>query len=114
RARARAPALPSPLPDRRVPLDDLDAGAAEARDDLRIPRVVALVGAEVDDPQERISSTRSSARSGSADRSSWWLVIISLIRPSEKNCIPTTTSSTPSVSSGRWPIAWPVALTTVR
>ena len=114
RFRPRAPALPPALPDRYMPLDDLHAGSAQARDHLRVPRIVALVGAEVDDPQERISSTRSSDRSRSAARSSWWLVIISLIRPSEKNCIPTTTSRTPSVSSGRWPIACPVAFKTVR
>ncbi len=50
------------------------------------------------------------SRSRAPARSSCWLVIISLIRPSEKNCMPTTTSSTPSSSSGRCPIAWPPIL----
>jgi len=73
-----------------------------------------LCGAAKSAPQERISSTSSSARSRSCARSSWWLVIISLISPSEKNCIPITTSSTPSINSGRCPIACPSALITVR
>ncbi len=108
----------SSLPDRHVPLDDLDAGPAQTRDHLSIAGIAALVRAEVEDAQsvgyERTSSTCTSRCSRAIARSSWWLVIISLISPSEKNCIPTTTSKTPSVSNGRCPIAWPVSLTTVR
>jgi hypothetical protein len=36
-----------------VPLDHLHAGAAQTRDHLRVARVVALVGAEVEDAQSR-------------------------------------------------------------
>src|SRR5262249_53381288 len=46
--------------------------------------------------------------------SSYWLVSISLISPSEKNCSPTTPSSTPRGRSGRAPNAWPRALSTRR
>ena len=49
RADARLPALAPPLPDALVPLDDLDSGAAQAGDHLRVPRVVAVVRAEVED-----------------------------------------------------------------
>src|SRR2546430_250055 len=112
-SRARRPA-PPPLPHRYVPLDDLDSRTPERRDDLRVARIVPLVRAEMQAPQDRISSTSRSARSRSGARSSWWLVIISLIRPSEKNWRPTTTRSTPSVSSGRPPIAWPPSLRIVR
>ncbi len=115
-ARAGRPVVPPPLPDADVPLDHLDAGAAQARDHLRVARVVALVRPEVEDPQaqRRISSTCSSARPAAPSRSSWWLVISSLRRPSETSCTPTTTSRTPSVSSGRWPIASPAIFSTVR
>ena len=34
-----------------MPLDDVDAGAAQARDHLRVARIVALVRAEVEDAQ---------------------------------------------------------------
>src|SRR5438876_1777854 len=112
-SRARRP-VPLPRPHRYVPLDDLDSRTPERRDDLRVARIVPLVRAEMQDPQDRISSTSRSARSRSGARSSWWLVIISLIRPSEKNWRPTTTRSTPSVSSGRPPIAWPPSLRIVR
>ena len=60
--------------------------------------------------QERTSSTCSSSAPRAPTRSSCWLVISSLIRPSEKNCSPTTISSTPRISSGRWPIACPSIL----
>ena len=59
-------------------------------------------------------SRRRAGRPRAPVRSSWWLVISSESRPSEKNWKPTTTSSTPSVSSGRWPIAAPVSLRIVR
>ena len=114
RRRARAPRVARSLPHGLVPLDDLDACAAQARDHLRVARVVALVRSEVEDLQERISSTCSSSRPRSSARSSWCVVIISPISPSERNCIPTTTSSTPSVSSGRCPIALPLSQSTVR
>ena len=39
--------------------------------------------------------------------SSCWLVSISPMSPSERNCTPTTTSRTPSKSSGRPPIPAP-------
>ena len=109
------PLVPPPLPDLRVPLDHLDAGTAKAGDHLRVPRVVALVRAEVEDAQaqRRISSTCCS-RWRPPVRSSWWLATSSLTRPSETSWTPTTTSSTPSVSSGRWPIASPVSFSTVR
>src|SRR5437588_372263 len=113
RPRPRLP-VPRPLPHRHVPLDDLDPGPAQRRGDLRVPRIAPLEGAELEDLQDRISSTSRSARSRSGTRSSWWLVIISLIRPSEKNWRPTTTRSTPSVSSGRPPIAWPPSFRIVR
>ena len=45
---ADRPVVP-PLPDRPVLLAHLDAGAAQRRDDLGVPRVGALVGAEVED-----------------------------------------------------------------
>ena len=111
---ARSPPFTAPFPHGHVALYDLDPGAAKRRDHLGVPRIVPLVRAEIENLQERISSTSSSARSRSGARSSWWLVIISLIRPSEKNCSPTTTRSTPSVRSGRPPIAWPSSLRTVR
>ncbi len=109
----------APLPHRDVPLRDLHPGPAQAGDHLGVSRIAPLVGAEVEHPhgaqaQERISSTSRSARSRSAPRSSCWLVIISLISPSEKNWSPTTTSSTPSSSSGRPPIEWPRIFSTVR
>src|SRR5439155_12669073 len=110
--------VPASLPDRNMALAHLDACLAQAGDHLRVARIVALVGAEVEDPQTRryesTSSTCTSRCWRAAARSSWWLVIISLIKPSVKNCMPTTTSRTPSVSSGRWPIACPVSLTIVR
>lgn len=46
--------------------------------------------------------------------SSWWLVSISPISPSDRNWIPTTTSNTPSRRSGLPPIAEPPTLSTVR
>src|SRR5204862_35827 len=49
RADACLPALAPPLPDALVPLDDVDSGAAQAGDHLRVPRVVAVVRAEVED-----------------------------------------------------------------
>jgi len=67
----------------------------------RAKPVRPLCGVAKSTPQERTSSTSSSARSRSCTRSSCWLVIISLISPSEKNCIPITTSRTPSRRSGR-------------
>jgi len=39
------------FPDRDVPLDDVDACASQRRDHLSVPRVVALVRAEVEDAQ---------------------------------------------------------------
>jgi hypothetical protein len=102
------------LPDSNVPLGDLDARTPQAGDHLCVPRIPAFVGPEIQDLQERTSSTKASARSRSETRSSWWLVISSVIRPSEKTWMPTTTSSTPRIRSGRPPIAWPIALTTVR
>ena len=61
RAAAPTPSdhLPPPLPHARMPLDDVDARAAQARDHLGVARVVALVRAEVEDAQaqRRISST---------------------------------------------------------
>src|SRR5215469_4213002 len=101
------PVVPASFPDRGVALDHLDARAAQRRDDLSVAWIVALVGAEVENAQrararlgvavaqERISSTWSSACSRPPALSSYWLVSISLIRPSEKNCSPTTTSRTP-------------------
>ena len=89
---------PSQTP--RVPLEDVDARVAERGDHLGVARVVPLVRPEVEDAQRRRSSqgllrpVRARARSAPA-RSSWWLVTISLSRPSEKNWRPTTTSSTP-------------------
>ena len=104
------------FPHARVPLDDLDSGAAKAGDHLRVPWVVALVRPEVENPQSqrRISSTCSSVVRPPPVRSSWWLAMSSLTRPSDRSCTPTTTRRTPSVSSGRWPIASPVSLSTVR
>src|SRR5581483_9237718 len=113
-AEARAPLLLASLPDRHVALDHLDPGAPQARDRLRVPRIAPLVRAEVEDLQLRISSTSASARSRSDARSSWWLVISSVIRPSENTCSPTTTSRTPRISSGRWPIACPRTFSIVR
>ena len=114
RCRACAPRVARSLPHRLVPFDDLDTRAAQARDHLRVARVVALVRSEVENFQERISSTCSSSRPRSSARSSWCVVIISPISPSERNCIPTTTSRTPSVSRGRCPIALPLSQRTVR
>ncbi len=110
------PLVPSPLPYVHVPFDDVDPGAAKAGDHLRIPRVVALVRPEVENPQSqrRISSTCSWVVRPPPVRSSWWLAMSSLTRPSERSCTPTTTRRTPSVSSGRWPIASPISLSTVR
>ena len=54
------PAVAPALPDADVPLGDLDARAPEARDHLRVPRVVALVGAEVENPHPEGRPTRSS------------------------------------------------------
>src|SRR5205823_3062315 len=89
------------LEDGHVPLHHLDAGAAERREDLRVPRVGALVRPPGESLQPRTSSTRASLRSSASSRSSFWASTISLISPSEANCIPTTTSSTPRRSSGR-------------
>ncbi len=47
-------------------------------------------------------------------RSSCWDVTSSERRPSETNWIPTTSESTPSVRSGRRPIAWPQSFSIVR
>ncbi len=84
-AGSERPVVPPPSQTPDVPLDDLDPGAAEARDHLRVPRIVALVRAEVEEPsgQRRISSTCSSALRRSPVRSSWWLAMSSLTRPSE-------------------------------
>ena len=41
----------APLPDGPVLLDDVDPGAAERGDDLRVSRVGAVVGSEVEDAQ---------------------------------------------------------------
>ena len=81
--------MPLALPDLRVPLDHLDAGAAKAGDHLRVARVVALVRAEVEDAQaqRRISSTCCS-RWRPPVRSSWWLATSSLTRPSETSWTP--------------------------
>ena len=54
--------------------------------------------------QRRTSSTSCSIRSRSSIRSSCCDVISSERRPSETNWMPTTTSSTPSVRSGRCPM----------
>jgi hypothetical protein len=102
--RRRGTGLPlvlSPFPDGHVSLGDLDAGSTQARDHLGVARIRPLIRPEVQDLQERISSTKASDRSRSDARSSWWLVISSVIRPSENTCRPTTTSSTPRISSGR-------------
>src|SRR4029453_7573028 len=48
RAQTGAPAVAPPVPDRYVVLRDVDPGPSQARDDLRIPWVAALVGAEVE------------------------------------------------------------------
>src|SRR5581483_9377342 len=139
RARARRPLVLATVPYGLVPLDDLDAGAAQARDHLGVPRVAALVRPEVENPHDgaarsgsysppwvaagsatgrpaaaRCSSTTASARALPSSRSACWLVIISLISPSERNWIPTTISSTPRIRSGRWPIACPSTLSIVR
>ena len=113
---ADGPVVAPRLEDGLVVLGHLDPRAAQGRDHLRVPRVVPLVGPEVENAQRQLRTSSTSARSRSAAplRSSWWLVTISLRSPREKNCRPTTTSRTPSVSSGRWPIACPVALSTVR
>src|SRR5262249_30376395 len=123
---AGLPVVPRSFPDGDVALDHVDARPAQRRNDLRVARVVALIGAEVENAQrararlgaafvqERISSTWSSACSRPPALSSYWLVSISLISPSEENWSPTTTSKTPSVRSGRSPIACPSALRTVR
>ena len=112
--RPRRPALPEIVPDSDVLLVHVDADSAQTRDHLRVARIRALVRSEVAEFQDRTSSTTRSARSRSGERSSCWLVIISLIRPREKNCIPITTSRTPSISSGLCPIALPSAFSTVR
>jgi hypothetical protein len=70
RNRARTPGIASPLPNRFVALDDLDSRASQQRDRVRVARIVALVRAEVENPQRRISSTCRSAASRSAARSS--------------------------------------------
>jgi len=113
---ADGPVVAPGLEDGLVVLDHIDPCAAEGRDHLRVAWVVPLVGPEVEDAQGQLRTSSTSARSRSAAplRSSWWLVTISLRSPREKNCRPTTTSRTPSVRSGRWPIACPVALSTVR
>ncbi len=41
------------FPDRLVPLNDLDARAAQAGDDLRVARIGPLVRPEVQSPHER-------------------------------------------------------------
>ena len=46
------------LPQRGVALDDLDACSPQARDHLRVARVVALVGAEVEDAHVAVSAGR--------------------------------------------------------
>jgi hypothetical protein len=65
RADSGAPVLAVPLPDADVVLLHLDAGPPEARDHLRVARVIALVGAEVEDAhQARGPATRSSGAPG--------------------------------------------------
>ena len=114
-ARTAPPLLLASLPHRLVPLDDLDAGPSEARDDLRVTGISALVRPEVQNTHySRTSSTSACDRSRSPTRSACWLVIISPIRPSERNWIPTTTSRTPRMRSGRPPIACPSTLRTLR
>ncbi len=49
---AGAKAVATAFPDADVPLDHLDAGPAEAGDHLRVPRIVALVGSEVEGPHQ--------------------------------------------------------------
>ena len=53
RAGACLPTVPPALPDAHVPFGDLDPGAPQARDDLRVAWVVALVGAEVENAHQR-------------------------------------------------------------
>ena len=84
----------------RVPARVLVGGIARRPDKVR--RVDGIAGA-----QRRTSSTICSIRSRSSRRSSCCDVISSESRPSDTNWIPTTTSSTPSVRSGRCPIACP-------
>ena len=43
------------LPDRNVVLDDVDAGASEAGDDLGVAWVVTFVGSEGENPHERLA-----------------------------------------------------------
>ena len=91
----------------RVPARVLVGGIARRPDEVR--RVDGIAGA-----QRRTSSTICSIRSRSSRRSSCCDVISSESRPSDTNWIPTTTSSTPSVRSGRCPIASPQNHSTVR
>jgi len=83
--RAELPLVLAVVPDGLLPFEHLHPGAPERRDGLSVARVGPLVGAEVENPQARISSTSASARSRSGTRSSWRLVISSVIRPREKN-----------------------------
>ena len=62
----------------------------------------------------RTPSTSWSIRSRSSRRSSCWDVTSSERRPSDTNWMPTTIINTPSVSSGRCPIASPQSQATVR
>src|SRR5207244_13246944 len=101
-ARSRTPVPVASVPHRLVSLEHLHPCTPKARDHLRVPRIAPLVRPEVQDPHyARISSTCDAAGSRSTPRSACWLVIISPIRPSEKKWMPTTTSSTPRISSGR-------------
>ena len=51
RPSARLPLVLVLLPDRDVPLADVDAGTAEARDHLGVSRIRALVRPEIEDAE---------------------------------------------------------------
>jgi hypothetical protein len=59
RGRACAPAVGLPLPDADVPLDYVDPGTPQARDHLRVARIVAVIGAEVENPHQPPIATGS-------------------------------------------------------
>ena len=56
RGRSGLPVVALPFPDAGVALEHLHARAAERRDHLRVPRVVAVVRAEVEGPHPAVSS----------------------------------------------------------
>ena len=103
-----------PPPDLPVPLDDLDAGAAEAGHDLRVPRRRRGRTSRSRGPsrtdrsaEDLVDEPRARDRPAPAAARRCWLVTSSESNPSERNWIPTTTSRTPSRRSGRRPIASP-------